>query len=357
MTSATESAAPAPAGRESPVVLTTPDGERLEFGCDGGTSVLDAAAQAGAALPSSCRQGTCGSCRAAVTGGEYRLGTHSGQALTPADRERGEVLLCRTYPRGPLSAELPYSSSRILYGGIPAREAVVTALETVAHETVRLQLRLEPDGTAGEGCQFDPGQFLELQIPGEETRRAYSLANTGNWEGRAEFLIRLRPGGAFSSYLRERAAVGDRLPVHGPQGAFGLRETGPAPRWFVAGGTGLAPLLSMVRHMAEWQEPQQARLFLGVEEERDVFGVPELSEAEAQLPGFAFEVCVRHPGPSWPGPSGNPAERLAGALRAASVTPDIYVCGPPALIEAVERVAAAAGIAPDRVFRERFLPG
>ncbi|MGW3040169.1 FAD-binding oxidoreductase [Kitasatospora sp. NPDC001159] len=335
----------------NPVVLTTTDGGRLEFDCAPGQSVLEAAAEAGATLPASCRQGTCGSCHASVTDGPYDLGPHSDQALPPDEREHGGTLLCRTYPCGPLSAALPYEQSRILYGAIPVREATVAALEPVARDTVRLELRLDD-----LDCQFDPGQFMELQLPGTEVKRAYSLANTGNWDGRLEFLIRLREGGQFSSYLADRARPGDRLTVHGPQGAFGLHETGLRPRWFVAGGTGLAPLLAMVRRMAEWQEPQPARLFLGVNDPQDVFAVPELNAVAAELPGFRYDVCVWKPTPGWSGPTGLPTDHFAAALpELAGAAPDVYVCGPPPLVDSVLRVALLGGVPPEQVHRERFL--
>ncbi|MEU6236772.1 2Fe-2S iron-sulfur cluster binding domain-containing protein [Kitasatospora sp. NPDC047058] len=335
-------------------MLTTTDGGRLDFTCAPGRSVLEAAAEAGATLPASCRRGTCGSCHATVTGGAYELGAHSGQALPAGEREHGGVLLCRTYPSGPLSADLPYEQSRILYGGIPAREAVIAALEPVAHDTVRLELTLDD----GPDCQFDPGQFVELQPPGSDVKRAYSPANTGNWEGRLEFFVRLREGGAFSGYLAHRARPGDRLTVHGPQGAFGLRETGLRPRWFVAGGTGLAPLPAMVRRMAEWQDPQPARLFLGVNEPQDVFGVRELAAVAAELPGFRYDVCVWRPTPEWSGPTGTPADLFAAALTGlAGAAPDVYVCGPLPLVDSVRQAALLAGVPPEQVHRERFLAG
>jgi ferredoxin-NADP reductase/ferredoxin len=353
MTSIAEAGVAGDAGQGHPVTLTTTDGERLEVVCAPGQSVLDAAAEAGAALPASCRSGTCGSCHASVCDGGYELLAHSEAALPAERRARGEVLLCRTVPREALSVALPYGSSAILYGGVPVRDGEITALEEVARDTVRLEVRLTDDGE-GLDCQFDPGRFAELEVPGEGVKRAYSLANTGNWEGLLEFYIRLRPGGAFSAYLRERARVGARLIVHGPQGAFGLRETGLRPRWFVAGGTGLAPLLSMVRHMAEWQEPHPARLFLGVNEEADVFGVAELDAVAAELPGFEYEVCVWRPGGSWTGSVGTPAGRVAAALADLGDIPDIYVCGPPPLVDAVTR--AVAGVVPEEhIFHERFL--
>ena len=339
-----------------PVALRTSDGQRLEFGCSPGQSVLEAAAEWGAALPAACRQGTCGSCRATVVSGAYDLGTHSEAALPPEERAAGGVLLCRTYPRQDLTAELPYGDARIVYGGIPERVGTLTALETVARDTVRLEIVLEPDEETGAGFQFDAGQFVEVEVPGRAGRRAYSLANTGNWDGVVELYVRLRKGGLFSSYLSGPARTGDRLTLHGPQGAFGLHETGLRPRWFVAGGTGLAPLLSMARQMAEWQDPQPARFFFGVNEEADAYGEAELRAVADELSGFASEVCVWRPSPAWRGATGTPARRLAEELRGTGGSPDIYVCGPPALVEAVTRAATDGGVPRERVFRELFLP-
>ncbi|MFE4976633.1 2Fe-2S iron-sulfur cluster-binding protein [Kitasatospora sp. NPDC056651] len=83
-----------------PVALTTGDGGRLEFDCAPGLSVLEAAAAAGAALPASCRQGSCGSCHASVTGGAYELGPHSEQALPPREREHGGCCSAAPSPAG-----------------------------------------------------------------------------------------------------------------------------------------------------------------------------------------------------------------------------------------------------------------
>jgi ferredoxin-NADP reductase/ferredoxin len=322
------------------VVLSTSDGDALDIQCAPGQSVLEAAAEAGIALPASCGNGTCGSCHAIATEGKYHLSEHAEQALPPADEERGGVLLCCTYPRGPLAIDLPYDRSRIIFGEIPMHTGTIAELEPAARDTLRLVVQLDPAAS-----QFEPGQFVDLEIPGRDVRRSYSMANTGNWDGRLEFFIRLRPGGLFSSYLRDEARVGDELTVRGPQGAFGLRETGMRPRLFIAGGSGLAPLLSMVRWMVELQEPQPARLLFGVNEAADVFGRPELDEAAAKLPGFRYEICHWRDGVT-------PLDLLPGSL---ADRPDVYVCGPPQLVDGVLRLAAEHGLDPERVFRERFL--
>jgi NAD(P)H-flavin reductase/ferredoxin len=343
-----------------PVALTTADGVTLRIEVPDGTSVVDAAAEAGYVLPSQCGQGTCGSCHATARGA-YRLGEHSPAALPPDQEAAGGVLLCRTYPLGSVDVRVSYARSRILDGGIGRREGAVTEVSLVARDTVLLRVQLDPDATTGAGVEFDPGQFMQLQVPGDERRRAYSMANTPNWDGELEFLIRLHPDGYFSGFLAQlldgRLAVGHRLVLHGPTGAFGLRESGLRPRWFVAGGTGLAPLLSLLRRMAEWAEPHPARLFVGVNDEEDLPKLEALDQLQADLLAFDVEPCVWRPGPGWTGTAGTPADALAVALAAhTGASPDVYVSGPPLLVDAVQKVAAQAGLAPDQVITERVLP-
>ncbi|MBC7170992.1 MAG: 2Fe-2S iron-sulfur cluster binding domain-containing protein [Polyangiaceae bacterium] len=338
------------------VTLKAADGERMHVACGTDVDVVTAAADAGLVLPSMCRKGTCGACHAHVVAGEYELDSHSSDVLGPTDEGKGAVLLCRTRPKGSLTIELPYDSSRILSGAVPVREAEIVSLEEVAAATVRLVLSLGPDAEGGLGAQFEPGQFVQLEIPGESERRANSLANVANWDGVVELLIKRQPGGWFSSYLEKRAKVGDRLVVHGPQGAFGLRETGLRPRWFIAGGTGLSPLLSMLRRMAEWQEPHETRLYFGVNTSAEVFGVAELDALRAQLPGFDYEIRVWRADGDWTGAVGTPVDGLRRDLATATKRPDLYVCGPPRLIDATFETAAAHGLDEHHVFAERFLP-
>ncbi|TAN50648.1 MAG: oxidoreductase, partial [Methylococcaceae bacterium] len=202
----------------------------------------------------------------------------------------------------------------------------------------------------------EPGQFMELEVPEQAIKRAYSLANTGNWEGKLEFLIRLQPGGRFSTWLKDQAQPGQSLRVHGPQGAFGLSESGLRPRWFVAGGTGLAPMLSMLRRMAELQEPHPARLYFGANRAEEFFCLPELQALQAELPQLQLILCVWKPEADWQGFRGTPVDALRKDLAEAGVSPDIYLCGPPALIDAAETAARALGVPDRQIISERFLP-
>lgn len=336
--------------------LTTRDGAELSFACAADRNLLEAAAEAHIALPSQCRQGSCGACQAEVTDGDYLLGAHSPAALSADAVARGGTLLCRTFPRSDLCMTLPYAHERIVIGTIPRRSAEILAIEPIGLNTVRLELRYTPDEEGGSGAEFEPGQFMELEVPGQAIRRAYSLANTSNWDGRLEFLIRLQPGGLFSTWLQERARPGQSLSVHGPNGAFGLKENGLRPRWFVAGGTGLAPLLSMLRRMAELQEPHPARLYFGVNRVEELFCLAELEALRAELPGLQTTLCVWRPDDDWQGFRGTPVDALVRDLGEASAKPDIYLCGPPALIEAAEAAARQLQVPDAHLYSERFLP-
>ncbi|MBP2312650.1 aromatic/alkene monooxygenase hydroxylase FAD-binding subunit MmoC [Azospirillum soli] len=336
--------------------LVTRDGERVSFPCDETESVVAAAAKANLTLPGHCREGGCGACRATASEGDYHLAGHSASALPAEAANAREVLLCRTFPRGDLSIAAPFDRSHILSGPVAERQAEIVERALVGERTVRLLISLVPDEDNGNAAEFEAGQYMELEIPGTGVRRAYSLSNTANWLGHLEFLIRLQPGGRFSHWLEHEARPGQILSVRGPQGSFTLQERGLRPRWFVAGGTGLAPMLSMLRRMAEWQEPQEARLYFGVSVEAELFALDELERLKAELPKLTVVPCVWKPGAGWTGFAGTPVDALRRDLADAKTAPDIYLCGPPALIDAAEAAARDHDVPADHLFSERFLP-
>ncbi|MBY6240457.1 2Fe-2S iron-sulfur cluster-binding protein [Methylosinus sp. Sm6] len=338
------------------VNLVTRDGASLVFDADPSDTLLDAAAKANIFLPAACREGGCGTCRVTRKAGVVALGSYSRSALTDADRAAGDILLCRAAAHSDLELTAPFDKAVIGFSRIPERRARITDVGPAGAGAVRLVLRYEDDPTHGRAAEFIPGQFMELTLPGTSITRAYSLANTPNWEGTLELSIRLHPQGAFSAYLAGRAEIGDVLHVKGPQGSFIVDDGSQAPRWFVAGGTGVAPILSMLRQMAELGDARESHLFFGVNTQDELFATDVVEELSKSLPGFGATLCVWRPGPDWSGFAGTPAEALAAALADSSTRPDIYVCGPPKLIEATEAVALAGGVPHDRIFSERFSP-
>lgn len=337
------------------VELLTRDGASIAFSAEPSETLLDAAERANIFPPSSCREGGCGVCRVTAASGETELDSYSSAALSDADRAAGDILLCRAHANSDLQLKAPFDQSAIGFARTPERRAKIIDVAPAGSGVMRLVLRYEDDPVFGRAAQFVAGQFAELAIPGSGIRRSYSLANTPNWDGTLEFLIRLQPNGAFSNYLTDCAA-GDELIVHGPKGQFTIDEASAAPRWFVAGGAGLAPVLSMLRQMAEFADAHPCRLFFGVNRVDEFFALGAIDELHASLPQLSVTLCVWKPESAWDGFVGTPAEALSHALTEAVERPDIYVCGPPALVAATEGAAIAAGLVHDRIFSERFSP-
>lgn len=338
------------------VNLLTRDGASIAFNAEPSETLLDAAERANIFLPSSCREGGCGACRVTASSGETELDSYSSAALSAAERAAGDILLCRAHASSDLQLTAPFDQAAIGFAPPPERRATIIEIAPAGSSAMRLLLRYEDDPIFGRAAQFVAGQFAELAIPGTAIKRSYSLANTPNWEGTLEFLIRLQPEGAFSDYLKDRASVGDELIVLGPKGQFTIDEASAAPRWFVAGGTGLAPVLSMLRQMAEFADARPCQLFFGVNRVDELFALDAIDELRSSLPQLSARLCVWNPDGATDAFAGTPAEALAHALADSVERPDIYVCGPPALIDAAEAAALSAGVAHDRIFCERFSP-
>ncbi|BAJ81193.1 MULTISPECIES: FAD-binding oxidoreductase [Acidiphilium] len=329
------------------ITLLTRDGASLDVACPPGETVLAAAEAAGLFLPSMCHEGSCGLCRAEIASGDHDAGGQPGETITR------DVLLCQCRPTSDMTVALPYAESAILRHRAPTREAVIERIAPAGASAVSLALRLRPDAELGQAADFVPGQYMEVAIPGTDIRRAYSLANLPNWDGRVEFLIRLVPGGAFSTWLGTEAKPGDALSLRGPLGRFVLDDTSPRPRCLVGGGCGLAPLLSMLRHLAEFQDMQETHLIFGANREAELFATDEIAALAAQLPCLTVTTAIWHPEGDWSGFTGTSAEALDSWLSNAAAPPDIYVCGPPKLVEAVVTTARWHGVPEAQILAEQ----
>ncbi|WP_205873695.1 FAD-binding oxidoreductase [Mycobacterium camsae] len=334
------------------VVLVTNEGEQSNIRCDSQTTLLEAAEGAELVLKSACQAGGCGACSAVLSDGQVEMGEHDPDVIETPEEEGG-ILLCRSFPRADCRISLPYGRGQVVTAPPSLHPARIVGLDRVADTVMRLRLSLlSDDGSCS--ADFESGQFVRITVPGSEVRRAYSPANVANWDGALEFYIRLLPGGAMSEYLIGSAAVGDELRVSSAKGDFALVENGFRPRWFIAGGTGLSPLLSMLRRMAEWGDTQPARLFFGVTRHTEVFGQDELRTLAATLPDLRVDTLVWQADPAWSGATGNPVELAAAEAALLDEWPDVYVCGPPPMVDAAYAALTAVGIPGDQIHAERF---
>ena len=339
---------------EFQIQLITRDAQTVTFACNTGEDLISAAARENIFLASQCGMGSCGACIAHCQHGEFQLEGFSGDALNSTAQQANQVLMCCTYPRSDMTLAVAYDYERIRFATIPQRQAVITGKTLLTPDTLKLDLQLQEDDDGNLSLDFEPGQFVELFIPGTQVKRAYSLANAPNWDGTLELLIKLRAHGQFSTYLKDVAEVGTELTLNGAQGTFVLADRGLRARYFVAGGCGLASVMSMLRRMAEWQEPHEVRLFFGVWREDEVFYQQELADLAAEYPNFQYQICVTASSDAWQGYRGSAANALEEALQAAGNKPDIYICGSPGLIEKVAEVAATHGINRDELIHEHY---
>ena len=334
------------------VTLETRDNSQVVFSCPEGQFVLGAAEAAGLYLPAICRDGVCGACHAHVSKGRYNHGPIAQSALT--DAPSGGVLLCRCRPEGDLVIRVPYPKEDIRTQPLVPRESTIVELTRVGAGYITLKLVLTPDPELGIAAEFLPGQYMEVGIRDLPLRRAYSLANLPNWDGQFEFLIRKKPGGVFTTWLDKYARVGDKLQVRGPLGRFVLDEISPRPRCFIAGGFGFGSVLSMLRHLAQFQDTQPTTLIFGADQQDEQFGADQITEVKAGLPMLRVIPTVWYP---QAGPNGfaRVLQEFAALLQQSPEHPDVYVCGPQEFLEGVRSVAGTHQVPASQIFTEQLL--
>ena len=324
------------------------DGKEDEIGVLPGETVLEAAIRVGVPLRSECQLGTCGTCKGKCLDGEFDLETDDG--LTIMERQHGLVLTCVMRPATDCVIQFTYpclSKQAIRH---PLIRGTIMRLEMVCSTVCRLVIDL---GSAS--WSFLPGQYINIEIPGAGITRSYSMTNAPSEMRFAEFFVRLLPTGGMSDYLRSSAKLGDEVCVSGPFGSFFLRET-PSPILMVAGGTGLAPMLSMLQHLVDIGETHRPVVLLfGANSEADLFGLDRLMAMQSQFDSLMQESIVVHPTADWTGEVGHVTTLLRPEyINVGDV--HVYLCGPPAMIESAEGWLLRHDVSDERIFAEKFLP-
>lgn len=314
--------------------------------------ILDAALSAGAPMPFNCRSGECGECKCRLVSGQVDHAEYSPDALSEQERAGGLILACRSRPA---SEHIVLSISALNHAAsganaaplqAPQRQvARVLAREAANHDVMRLRLAFP-----GTPPDFVAGQFSRLLFDGVPAR-SYSMANQPGDET-WEFHVRRVPGGHVSGHVFDQLQVGDQVEVQGPYGAACWTQTTPAPLLLVAGGTGLAPILSILRTALAAGQSITA-LYHGVRDQPDLYD-HDLLKQLAEAHGFRL-IPVFSAGGS--APSGGRAGFVHQALGQdfASLRPyRIFVCGPPPMVEAAKALALARGADPQHVLADAF---
>lgn len=299
-------------------------------------TILSAALEAGIDYPHGCRSGRCGSCKSRLVEGEVRLLDHTRFALSEAEREAGLILACRAVPGS--DAVVAWLGDEEDRADHPLRcvEARVSAIEEATHD-IRV-LRLRPDGPP---LAFSAGQYATLTVPGAPPRD-YSMANP---PGAAEIELHVRrvPGGATSEAIHGRLRPGDRVRLKGPRGAAHLRTGHTGPILAVAGGSGLAPIRSIVETALALRLRQPIHVYFGARSERDLYLTDRFQALADRHANLRFEAVLSEPTEA----TGTRAGLVVDAALAD--LPDLdgwtcYAAGPPAMVEALAEGAPLNGL-------------
>jgi propane monooxygenase reductase component len=203
--------------------------------------------------------------------------------------------------------------------------------------------------------KFFPGQYVDFNVPGHDATRSFSMANTSSREsGQLEFVIKIYPDGLFSHFLDSQLAIGDRLDISGPYGMFTLRD-GENDLVFVGGGAGMAPILSLLRSMAERGITRKATYYYGARGQRDLCFEEELRGLEGSLANFRYVPALSESaeGDGWDGETGlitDVVKRHEKDLKNVHA----YVCGPPPMVEAALPLLGILGVPEQRIYYDKF---
>ena len=326
----------------------------IEIEVDENQTILRAAAEQGIMLMHGCKEGQCAACKSFILDGEdIEHDKYSTFALPDYEKEEGYTLLCRAHAYEDVTIELLNYDADMIRSGLPIQQAVaeVVSRDLVTRDMRHLVLRLIEPGEV----KFFPGQYMDISVPGTDQVRSFSMANTSSRGGLMEFVIKVYPDGLFSEFLDQRLAVGDRLELTGPFGVFTLRDS-DADLVFVGGGAGMAPILSLLRSMADRGIQRKATFFYGARTRDDLCFEEELRSIAGKLPNFRYVPALSDHDPAqaeWDGETGlitDVVKRLTGELAGAHA----YVCGPPPMVEAAIPLLETLGVPEKRVYYDKF---
>lgn len=321
----------------------------VEVSCREDQSILEACLRQGVNLPHACTHGTCATCKVEVLDGEVDLGEASAFALLDSERAEGKALICTARPKTDVTIEADVEEEDgVVFHPVRDFAATVTRIEDCANNIRRVELAL--DGN----IDLNPGQYVQVQLPGHSVTRSWSVATPPASTDAIELNIRRTAGGlATDGWVFASLAEGDRIALSGPYGRFFLREQRAEPAILIGGGTGLAPLKAMVRHVLETGAPQRLYLYHGARTRADLYDVDYFTDLEARSGGqLSYRPVL--------------SEEVVDGIRHGNVTAAVdadfetcaghvaYLCGPPPMVEAALKMLMSKRLFPRDIYREDF---
>jgi ferredoxin-NAD(P)+ reductase (naphthalene dioxygenase ferredoxin-specific) len=300
-----------------------------------GQTILEAALAQGVPYPHGCRSGNCGACKSRLISGDVEMSPYSEYALSDDERSDGLILACRAVPWE--DAEIAWlGEDDVIAHPLRKMRCRVAEIEDVTHDIRRVRLEIDVGGPFA----FTAGQYASLTFVGQPARD-YSMANTPG-DPVLEFHIRRVPDGAVSNFVGDALQPGDEVRVEGPYGSSWLRDAHRGPIVALAGGSGIAPVKSIIKSALAAGASQPIQMYFGVRAERDVYLEEHFAALAAKHENFNFEIVLSEPD--------GDTERRTGYLVDIVATDfadldgaKAYLAGPPIMVETcVEKLKSIA---------------
>ena len=312
-----------------------------------GETVLEAALRSGVVLPYGCRNGACGSCKGKLINGRIHYQDVTLTGITPEERNAGFVLLCQALP----VSDLVIETRRISDAGFPPIRRLpcrVDRLEKCSDSVLRLFLKLP----SSEQLHFLPGQHIDVILP-DHRQRSYSLANAPHALEHLELHVRHYPGGQFSEYAFTSLKEKTLLRIEGPLGTFSLREDSDRPMIMVAGGTGFAPIKSIIEHILHRQLERKIFIYWGARTARDLYLHDLVQQWAVANANIRYLPVLSEPDKTWSGKKG--LVHAAVLLDFPDLSGyEVYTCGPPPMVHAVRETFTRHGLSSEYIYSDSF---
>lgn len=319
------------------------------FAAEQNEHLLDAALRAGVVIPHNCRNGFCGSCRARVISGDVDRGEIKPEVISDEEQGKGYILCCQAKTLSDVAIEVETidAIADIEIKTLPAR---IKRLEKLSHDVMLMELSLPPN----ESLRFRAGQYIDILLR-DGRRRSFSMANTPAQGNLLEFHIRKVPGGHFTTQVFEELNEKDILRLQGPFGTFFIRDDSQQPAILIGGGTGLAPLKSIIEQVMEDGCDRPLHLFWGVRTVEDLYMDEEVNTWADGLECLKYTPVLSEPQVSenWQGATGWVHEAVTEAYPDLSDY-DVYASGPPPMIDAILKLFPHHGLKEDRLYYDSF---
>ncbi len=337
-------------GNYGVVKITINDGTK-ELEVEGGQPLLRALNQEGVFIPSACGgRGSCGLCKVQVVegGGEY-LPTELPW-ISDEEKKKHVRLSCQFKVKQNVAIVIPEELFLV-----KEFSTVVESIRDLTHDIKEVRLLLKEPST----ITTKAGQYIQFEVPeyedsDESVYRAYSMASPPGDSTHVELEIRLVPNGICTTYVHKHLKVGEEVTINGPYGDFFLRET-DSNIIFIAGGSGMAPIKSILLDMEQTGNKRKATYFFGARSKRDLFLLDEMRALEEKMPNFKFVPALSEPQPEdkWEGEVGLITDVVRRMVEEAP-TSEAYLCGSPGMIDACIKVLTELKVPEESIFYDKF---